>query len=403
MESKDLSNDFSFKWLSSISEIPNSAWEKIFGKSIIKSQSFFQAIEHSEFAEVSYHYLQIYKHGTILSIVPCFCYELDFLNLTTSSTTQKLIKGIRTIYSGFFKVKAFVTGTYAASCEHFIEYAIDISQEDKILAAQLVNLQLKNKSKETGSKFIFIKDIRERSIDYVKEMLNDNFHFFVSFPTAAIPILPTCAYPQALKKKNRKRYKKYTEKFDMDFAWEIVTDFSGYAHEFTELYQNVLDKAKNKFEFLNERFFSNINTRLPETSFLLVAKSHNGETRLMELVLEEDDKLIPLYLGIQYKTDDTKVLYLNAIFRTVKEAEVRNKSFVDFGQTSYYPKVMSGALVENIYYGFWSDHYLLKWLINNVFQKIFLPPTVLESVYLETYKNEAFQTLEDKGFSLLNK
>lgn len=403
MESRDMSNDLSYKWSSSISEIPNSAWEKIFGKSTIKSQLFFQAIEHSEFTEISYYYLQIYKHGTVLAIVPCFCYELDFLNLTTSSTTKKLIGSIRKIYSGFFKIKAFVTGTYAASCEHFIEYARDISQMDKKLVAQLVNLQLKNKSKETESKFIFIKDIRERGIGHVRQVLNDDFQFFVSFPTAAIPILPVCAYPQALKKKNRKRYKIYTEKFDMDFTWEIVKDFSGCVCEFTELYHNVLDKAKNKFEFLNERFFSNINTEFPENSFLLVAKSHDGETRLMELVLEEDDKLIPLYLGIKYKTDDTKILYLNAIFRTVKEAEAREKSFVDFGQTSYYPKVMSGAFIENIYYGFWANHFLLKWLINNVFHKIFLPPTVLESVYLESHKNEARQILEDKGFSLLNK
>lgn len=190
----------------------------------------------------------------------------------------------------------------------------------------------------------------------------------------------------------------------MNFTWKIVVDFSGdYVREFTELYQNVLDKAENKFEFLNENFFSNVNTRFPENSFLLVAQSHNGETRLMELVLEEEDKLIPLYLGIKYKADDTKVLYLNAIFRTVKEAEVRKKNYVDFGQTSYYPKVMSGALIENVYYGFWSDHYFLKWLIKNVFQKIFVPPAILGSVYLETYEDKAFQTLEDKGFSLLNK
>lgn len=403
MESKDSSNDISFKWGSSISEIPNSDWEKIFGKSIIKSQSFFQAIEFSEFTEVSYHYLQIHKHGTILSIVPCFCYELDFLNLTTSSTIRELIKAIRRVYSGFFKIKAFVTGTYAASCEHFIECVADISKEDKTLLAQMINQQLKSKSKETKAKFIFIKDIRERSIDHVRQVLMDDFHFFVSFPTTAIPIIPSCAYPQALKKKNRKRYNKYTKKFDTDFIWEIVTDFSDCTSEFMELYQNVLNKAKNKFEFLNERFFKNINSGFSEKTFLLIAKSRDGEIRLMELVLEDEDNLIPLYLGIKYKTDDTKVLYLSAIFKTVKEAEAKGKKLVDFGQTSYYPKVMSGALVENIYYGFWSDHYILKWLINNVFKKIFLPPAIQESVYLKAYENEAFQILEERGFFLLNK
>lgn len=403
MESKDSSNDLSFKWSSSISEIPNSAWEKIFGKEIIKKQSFFQAIEYSEFAEVSYHYLQINKHGTILSIVPCFCYELDFLNITTSPTIKKLINSIRKFYSGFFKIKAFVTGTYAASCEHFIEYATDISKEDKILVVRMINQQLKSKSKETGAKFIFIKDIRERGIDHVRQVLNDDFHFFVSFPTTAIPIIPGCAYPQALKKKNRKRYNKYTEKFNTDFMWEIITDFSDCTSEFMELYQNVLNRARNKFEFLNERFFRNINSGFSEKTFLLIAKSRDGETRLMELVLEDEDKLIPLYLGIKYKTDDTKVLYLSVIFKTVKEAEIRGKKFVDFGQTSYYPKVMSGALVENIYYGFWSDHYILKWLINNVFQKIFLPPVILEPVYLKAYENDAFQILEERGFFLLCK
>lgn len=403
MESKDLSNDLSFKWSSSIDEIPNTEWEKVFGKSNIKSQLFFRVIEQSEFVEVSYHYLQICVHGAIVSIVPCFCYELNFLNLTTSATVKKLIKGVRKIYPKFFKVKAFVTGTYAASCEHFIECIANIPQEDREFVAQLINRQLKNKCNETRSKFIFIKDIRERDINYVRQTLNDDFHFFVSFPTTAIPVISDCAYPQALKKKNRKRCRKYMEKFDIDFTWEIVTDFSDYTNEFTDLYQNVLDKAKNKFEFLNRSFFCNINTAFSENSFLLIAKSHDGETRLMELVLEDDDKLIPLYLGIKYKADDTKVLYLNAIFRTVLEAESRKKSFVDFGQTSYYPKVMSGALVENIYYGFWSDRYLLKWLINNVFQKIFLCPTVLESVYLEAHKSDAYKILEDKGFSLLNK
>ena len=34
----------------------------------------------------------------------------------------------------------------------------------------------------------------------------------------------------------------------------------------------------------------------------------------------------------------------------VEEAEIRHKDYVDLGQTSYYPKVLSGAFVEDIYY-----------------------------------------------------
>jgi hypothetical protein len=140
-----------------------------------------------------------------------------------------------------------------------------------------------------------------------------------------------------------------------------------------------------------------------DRSFLLVARDKDSdEIRVMELVLEHEDKLIPLYLGIRYKDDDTKVLYMNTIFRTVKEAENRGKSFVDLGQTSYYPKTMSGALVENIYYGFWSGKPVIKWMIENLFDKVFNEPSVPAHVYLDDYAEAAHSVLEEKGFVLIN-
>mgnify|MGYP000900201474 FL=1 len=122
----------------------------------------------------------------------------------------------------------------------------------------------------------------------------------------------------------------------------------------------------------------------------------------MELVLENEEKLIPLYLGIKYKEDDTKVLYLNTIFRTVREAECRGKAYVDLGQTSYYPKTMSGALVENIYYGFWSSKPIARWFINHFLKKIFTLPSIPEHVYLEKDADEAHRVLTDRGFVLRN-
>ena len=57
-------------------------------------------------------------------------------------------------------------------------------------------------------------------------------------------------YPQALRKNNRKRYKKFKKDFDDNFYWTTVNDFGGEkAVEFYNLYKAVLNKAKNKFEF----------------------------------------------------------------------------------------------------------------------------------------------------------
>lgn len=401
---KDISSEFTSQWCSSINEIDRIDWNNILGNSQIKAYDFFQAMELSNFLNVEYHYLLVRKQGVVASIIPCFCYHLDLLQLVNSRSIQLMIKSLRWLLPEFFKLRTFVTGSYAATCEHFIEYNHDLSQEETNILVRVINQQLKKEYQKTNSRILFIKDIRERSINYVKNILDEDFSFFVSFPTTVIPVFKEeLPYPQALRKKNRKRYKIFKEKFKAEFTWEIITDFESYIPLLTELYQNVLKKAKNKFEVLNGDFFYNINKYFPNTSFLLVAKDKNGEIRLMEIVLEENDRLLPLYLGIKYADDDTKVLYLNTIFRTVEEAEVRGKALLDFGQTSYYPKVMSGAMVENIYYGFWSDKFFLKRMIRHLFKKMFLPLLVPENVYLEQYKEKVYGLLENKGFILLNK
>jgi len=404
MKFQDISSDFTSQWCNSINEINKMDWEKIFGNSPIKAYDLFQVMELSHFPNVKYHYLLIRKHKVIISIIPCFCYHLDLLQLTTSCSFKVIIEKLRYLYPALLKLRTFVTGSYIATCEHFIESKYDLSQEEANIFIKILNQQLKKKYQDTNSQILLIKDVRERHIDNIKKMLDIDYNFFISFPTTVIPILQeNLHYPQALKKKNRKRYKVFKEKFEKEFTWEIITDFENHVPLLTELYRNVLKKAKNKFEILNESFFRNLNKYFQDVCFILVARDRNNKIRLIEIILEEKDRLVPLYLGIHYTNDDTKILYLNAIFRTVREAEIRRKELVDLGQTSYYPKIMSGAMVENVYYGFWSDNFLLKKMIHSLFPKVFTPPQVLTNVYLDLYKEKVYRLLENKGFVLLNK
>lgn len=397
-------NEFSVQWCESINEIDRSEWETIFGHSQIKDYSLFYNMEQSKFDRVDYYYLLIRKQGVLKIIIPCFYYNLDLLQLINSNKTITIVKKIRRLFPKLLMLKTFVTGSYIATCEHFIGYHINLPKEDEKTLLKILNQQLRIKYKETKSQLIFIKDIRERSLNNIKRILDKDYNFFESYPTTAIPILNNfLPYPLALKKKQRKRYKKYKEKFQENFQWEIIVDFEDYVSILAILYQNVLKKAKNKFEELNKNFFYNLNKSFPKESYLLVARDLNREIRLMEVILEEEDRLLPLYLGINYKDDDTKILYLNAIFETVEEAARRGKDLVDFGQTSYYPKVMSGAFVENIYYGFWSDKFCLKVVIKHLFKKIFLPQYIPQNVYLEKYEAKVYEILESRGFILLNK
>ncbi len=394
-------SNIEFHWCSSVKQIDVLEWETIFGKREIKSYNLFMAMEEAGFADVDYYYLKISNREKILSIIPCFGYRLDIIDLLVNKKLRDILNKIRKIAPDFLKLKTFVAGSYAATCEGFIEIQAE-TKEEYLEAKRIINLQLKEKGKELKSKFVFIKDVRENQIEKVKSILDENFCFFSSFPTTLIPVGGKYSpYPGGLRKKYRQRYKRFKKLFDNQFHWEIVPDFSQYTELLGELYFNVLRKAKNRFEVLNADFFANINKHFSGQSFLMVARDKESlEIRLMTIVLEEEDRLLPLYLGIKYKDDDTRILYLNTIFKTIETAETLGKELIEFGQTSYDPKVRSGAFAENIYYGFSSPEPFMQLVIKHIFKYMFMPPAIPSHSYMEDAGCEAVAKLRAKGFSV---
>lgn len=299
------------------------------------------ATEDARFRDINYRYLSVYDGDRIMAIAACLNYKMDIADIVANKYFSKFVDGVRSvIYPDFFKLKTFVVGSYMATCEHFVNVRKDMKPEEYEKVCSVIREQIRAKSIEDKHKLVFIKDVRKNQLDYVQSILGSDYHFFDTFPTTAIPVLKDADYPKALKKKHRKRYVKYKEMFDERLKWEIIQDFEDYTDIYEELYLRVVSKAKNKFEVLNRDFFSNVNKAFPDKSFMLVSREADGEIRSMEFIVEEEDRLLPLYIGINYKNDNTKIMYLNTIFRTVKEAEKRGKALVDFGQTSYYPKVM---------------------------------------------------------------
>ena len=398
MASPVSSHDLSAKWISTVADIPDSDWYSLFGGNVIKRKEFHQAIENAGFDDIDVHYLVISLSGRTVSIVPCFVYDIDLINLVSAKGPSAFFRNVRKIFPGLLRVRSFVTGTYAASCEPFIDMTEGLSDEDRMRIKDLIGTELKRKYAETRCKFIFVKDARENSISKVREILPADFTYLVSFPTSLIPILDDYPFPTGLKTKSKQRVRNIEKKFDERFRWEIVTDFSALNHDYYIRYRNVLEKAANKFEFLNEKFFSEINRLYGDDAYMLVARDKKtDEIRLMTLILEDDVRLVPLYLGIKYMEDDTRILYLANIFRIVREAEKRGKKIIEFGQTSYYPKSLSGAVVENIYYGFWSDKPFYRLLINRLFGRIFAPPAIPGNAYRTQVLEAVRQRLEQCG------
>lgn len=152
-----MSNKFTFKWSSTIEEINQDDWIEIYGTDVIKSRGFMKANEEAKFKDVEFHYLQVFKYGHIIAIVPCFCYGMDLLNIASSGNAKRWIAWIRNTFPKFLKLRAFVTGSYAATCEHFIEYALSLDKEERREVSELIGSEIKRMSMLTKAKFVFVK------------------------------------------------------------------------------------------------------------------------------------------------------------------------------------------------------------------------------------------------------
>jgi hypothetical protein len=385
---------FESKWHQTITAIDKNVWNKIFKNETIKSYGLFASMEAAGINDVEFYFLEVTKFGQTIALLPCFYYRLDLSVLSTESL-KKQVNKIRTFYPRFMTLKVFGIGSLAATCEQHIGVDENLSKNEIRVLGNIINQQIKDKSKKMKCPLVLIKEVPVDDMDFVKSLFFEDFYFYDSLPNTFIPINNSFApYPIALKKKERKRFKDSKIEFEANFTWEIVTDFSIYNNVFEKQYLNVLNKSKNKFETMNKAFFDHVNQRLENKSFLLICRDAKNKIRSTELVIEEENKLIPMYLGIDYTActeHEVRLIYFNTIFKTISEAENRNKEMVVLGQTSYYPKIMSGAIVKRLFLGFYSNNKVLQYFIQRYFGLLFKETIVHNNIYKKEWQDELKQ------------
>ena len=403
MRCQDGNNAFKCEWLPDIDEIDDNGWISVFGKRHIKSKAFFKSIQQSGIAGVEYHYLVVTDNSKIAAIVPCFYFRLDLVDLLAPSKFRDILLKLRGIFPKFLKIRTLVAGSYASSCEYFVGISGTYDNNRETISF-LIRKRLKEKAKALEARLTLIKEIRETQIGEAKAVLGEEFSFIKSFPTAFVPTFEECRpYPGALKPSHQRRYRKMTKEYDECNTWEIADDIAPYKDTFEEMYLNVLHKAKNKMEVLNGDFFVNLNRNLAGHTFVVISRDKTGQVRSMALVIEEEDRLVPLYLGMSYSDDDARVFYINMLFRIIGLSEEKGKQIVEFGQTSYYPKTMSGAFTEFIYYGVSSYNPLVLGILKSLARLDLFDLELLPHVYRKEKADAVISKSEGEcGFKVCN-
>ena len=91
----------------------------------------------------------------------------------------------------------------------------------------------------------------------------------------------------------------------------------------------------------------------------------------IELIFECKDKLIPIYIGINYNYHDVKCLYFNTIIHSIELAEEKKLAYVVLVQNNYFPKALSGAIIERGHLGFYSHKKNYNFIMRKIFHRLF--------------------------------
>lgn len=397
------SHKFNAFWYSSIEKISSEEWEQIFGKNKVKSYLFFKATELSNLQDTAYHYLRITSNDKIVGITPCFSYKMS-LDILAPPFIKKISKIIQFVFPHFLHLSIFGVGSLTSTCSQHIGIRKDISEEELVSIKDIIVEQINLKAQSMRHKIVFLKEVPQNELNYVKDIFKD-YCFYYSLPNCYVPLLKNGeSYPSTLKGKERHRIRSLKNKFDKHYKWELTNNSIEIVEAFEKLYLETFEKSQNKFEILNKKYFTTLNKLFDDSSFFLIARNNLGQIESVGIILEDENSLTPLYLGINHNNNVNlvKLLHANSIIRVIEEAELRKKSCVILGQTSYYSKVLSGAIVEKLYLGFHSHSRFMKFLIKHFFSKLFTDTEVLNNVYMQNYQEILKKWTQEQGIDICN-
>ncbi len=336
-----------YTWFNTIEDIKASEWNNIFKyKPILTKYEFSKAVERSELEDVYLHYLVVSDNNTIYAILPCFLYSVK-LEILAGDGIKKVLNLIRKIFPKFLVKNLFVIGSPVATCENHIGLNPEIYKNGLTteFPGEVLFKSITEKAYKLNASLIIVKELPHAELDVFRQIFNDKFKLFESLPNSFIPIFKErYPYPSILKKRYRQRYKKaIQEAGNGNYQWDLISQYSLLTKDIHRLYLNVYQKSKYKFEKLTLNFFEAVQKYLPDNSHILTCRDKAGDLICAELIIEDERAFIPMYLGLDYSKTEKSNIYYNVIFKSLLEAEKRNKEWIVLGQTSYEPKAYSGA------------------------------------------------------------
>lgn len=346
-------NGMTAAWHTTISDIEMTAWSTIFGTgSLTNSYALLKVVEQTRMTGITPYYLVMKENGSTVAIIPCFVKKVA-LDLFAKDSVKRIFHPIQRIFPAVFMQNAFFIGTSLSICSHVIGVDPRLSEGHICCVLSAVTDYVKSQALLCRCGLIVIKEIPQRELAEIRQRIGTEFLWVESLPNAILPIVEQGKpFPSGLRTKYRRKIKPILDDpNEKIYTWTLEQHFSRYADRLFALYDQVYKRSSTQFERLLPDFFIAMEKEMSAVCSMLICRNTAQTIVAFVLLLDQPERLVPLYIGIDYAERDAGNLYKNCMYKTIFEAENRGKKLVPFGQTSYEVKAYIGAVFERMYVG----------------------------------------------------
>ncbi|MAG13368.1 MAG: hypothetical protein CMN78_02100 [Spirochaetales bacterium] len=357
----------------SINRIDPAEWDSIVSEDeIVNSHSHLRAIERSGVNSISYRYYLFTRNNDLIAhaTVGIFSFGLDVM---AAGGIGRFIELIKKRVPSFLQVKVIECGlpTAIGSAISMVDRA-DNQQILSLLAEELDIL-----ASEEKTSLIDIRDAYTAQRKQFDALIESGYRVIPNMANTFFRVHQKTygEYLDDLVAKRRREILHRQRAFDsMGCTIEKIVDFGSMAEDLSRLWRGTYQHAKEyQREVLNSDYFRYISDFLGDKSFILLCRMH-GNPVGFTMLFDSGSKLISTYCGLDYAVNRSTYTYFVLFYRSIEEAIVLGKEWLELGVTNYNPKIEVGAIPEPMFIYTRSTRPLLNLFLAHVLKFMASPP-----------------------------
>lgn len=328
----------------SIDDVNADEWRDVCRNSgnVYLDPRFLKAVELSFAREAQIWYAVFRDEASHAVAATCFSrYFIDGA-LSAQSFARKFVTGVRRIFPGFFKFYILLCGLpIQACCNSQLAIADGADMEGILAGLHEVALKLARQSGwKSGCRFLLFLQFPPELAVQLNGLSRYGFHKARSAYAYQLEggFDSFAGYVASLSSKTRRNTRKSLRTFEnAGLTCEQIRGRDGADQLFTpevyQLYLNVLNRAKVRFECVPVRFFQELARQLPDKSCFTILR-HGERIVAFLCAVADGDQYRLLLLGLDYSLNADFRLYSNLVFRGLEPGLVPGVRVVHIGASA---------------------------------------------------------------------